>query len=71
MILQMAIDELLAGKPVSQPTTEAIGCLIGRVQASRARGRRDLLEPDRPTAAEALRRVPSRGADRAVFADQL
>ena len=30
--LQIALDELLAGKPVSQPTSEAIGCLIGRVK---------------------------------------
>ncbi len=30
--LVAALDELLAGKPVSQPTTEAIGCLIGRVR---------------------------------------
>jgi peroxiredoxin/mono/diheme cytochrome c family protein len=30
--LSAAIDELLAGKDVSQPETEAIGCLIGRVR---------------------------------------
>jgi peroxiredoxin len=29
--LELAIEELLAGKPVSQPTTELAGCLIGRV----------------------------------------
>ncbi|HEY4312305.1 MAG TPA: redoxin domain-containing protein [Pirellulales bacterium] len=29
--LTIALDELLAGKEVSQPTTEAPGCLIGRV----------------------------------------
>lgn len=29
--LQLAVDELLAGKTVSQPTNPAIGCLIGRV----------------------------------------
>jgi peroxiredoxin/mono/diheme cytochrome c family protein len=29
--LVAAIDELLAGKSVSKPTTEALGCLIGRV----------------------------------------
>ena len=28
--LALALDELLAGKPVSQPTTDASGCLIGR-----------------------------------------
>jgi len=30
--LQLAIEELLAGKTVSKPVTEAIGCLIGRVK---------------------------------------
>ncbi len=31
-----AIEQLLAGKPVSQPTTEAVGCLIGRVRQPKA-----------------------------------
>ncbi|MBI3837251.1 MAG: redoxin domain-containing protein [Planctomycetia bacterium] len=30
--LALALDELLAGKEVSQPATQAIGCLIGRVR---------------------------------------
>ncbi len=30
--LTTALDELLADKPVSRPTTDAIGCLIGRVR---------------------------------------
>jgi mono/diheme cytochrome c family protein len=30
--LREALDELLAGKPVSHPRTEAVGCLIGRAQ---------------------------------------
>lgn len=30
--LKVAIDELLAGTPVSVPVTEALGCLIGRVR---------------------------------------
>jgi len=30
--LAQAIDELLAGKPVSHPRTEAVGCIIGRVR---------------------------------------
>lgn len=30
--LQIALDELLAGKPVAQPVTEPVGCLIGRVR---------------------------------------
>lgn len=36
--LKAAIDELLAGKPVSQPRTEAVGCLIGRVKAPMQHG---------------------------------
>ncbi|MFL5244455.1 MAG: redoxin domain-containing protein [Gemmataceae bacterium] len=32
--LAVAIDELLSGKPVSQPTTPAPGCLISRVSRS-------------------------------------
>ena len=30
--LQIALDELLAGKPVTKPVTEPVGCLIGRVR---------------------------------------
>ena len=30
--LKIAIDELLAGKPVTEPTTAAEGCLLGRVK---------------------------------------
>jgi hypothetical protein len=36
--LAAAIDEVLAGKPVSRPITEPSGCLIGRVQRQPARG---------------------------------
>ena len=45
--LEVAIDELLAGKAVSQPTTEVAGCLIGRVKRPMPSRRRDVLEPDR------------------------
>ena len=34
--LAEALDELLAGKQVSRPTTEAAGCLIGRIAKPRA-----------------------------------
>ena len=34
--LKLAIGELLAGKPVSQPQTQSIGCLIGRVSDPQA-----------------------------------
>jgi len=37
--LQIAVDEILAGKPVSQPATTAVGCRIGRVREP---------EPDSP-----------------------
>lgn len=36
--LAIAIDELLAGKQVSVPVTEAIGCYIGRVKKVQPRG---------------------------------
>jgi peroxiredoxin len=36
--LEMALEELLAAKPVSQPTADAIGCLIGRVQRATPKG---------------------------------
>lgn len=32
--LQLAIDELLLGQPVSMPSTEAVGCIIGRRKSS-------------------------------------
>jgi len=31
--LRRALDELLAGHPITQPVTEAVGCLIGRVRS--------------------------------------
>ncbi len=34
--LRLAIDELLAGKPVSIPATRALGCIIGRVPQAKA-----------------------------------
>ncbi len=36
--LAVAVEELLAGKPVSTPVTEAAGCLIGRVRRTAATG---------------------------------
>jgi AhpC/TSA family protein len=36
--LATAVDELLAGKDVSQPTTQAMGCLIGRKPKTEPRG---------------------------------
>ena len=36
--LSAALDELLAGKPISKPTTPAVGCFIGRVRKSAATG---------------------------------
>lgn len=37
--LAVALDELLAGKPVSRPVTEAAGCFIGRVKVAQADGK--------------------------------
>ncbi|WP_425396652.1 redoxin domain-containing protein [Aeoliella sp.] len=34
--LRIALDELLAGKDVSQPETKALGCIIGRVREAEA-----------------------------------
>jgi peroxiredoxin len=34
--LRVAIDELLAGQPVSQPVSEPVGCIIGRVRVPQA-----------------------------------
>ena len=36
--LAQALDELLAGKPVSKPTTPVVGCFIGRVRKPAATG---------------------------------
>lgn len=36
--LVAALDELLAGKPVSRPVADAVGCVIGRVQRQPAQG---------------------------------
>ena len=36
--LEAAVEELLDGKPVSRPTTEAVGCLIGRVKRTSPSG---------------------------------
>jgi peroxiredoxin len=36
--LSAALDELLAGKPISRPTTPAVGCFIGRVHKSAGTG---------------------------------
>ena len=69
-IWPIAIDELLAGKEVSQP--EVAGRrLLHRPRARADRRRRHLLESDRAHLSGSLRRVPSRGRDRPVLADQL
>ncbi len=36
--LAAALDEVVSGKPVSEPVTEATGCLIGRVPKKESRG---------------------------------
>jgi peroxiredoxin len=37
--LSVALDEVLAGKPVTQPSTEVAGCLIGRVRQPGSEGK--------------------------------
>ncbi|MFO0927279.1 MAG: redoxin family protein [Gemmataceae bacterium] len=37
--LACALDEIVAGKPVSRPVTEAAGCFIGRVKTPQAGGK--------------------------------
>ena len=65
-----AIDELLAGKPVSQPTSEAAGCLIGRVRPVKEQG--GVTYSDQIAhLPESLRRMSSRRTDRSVHIDQL
>ncbi|MEM6779220.1 MAG: redoxin family protein [Planctomycetota bacterium] len=41
--LEIALDELIEGKPVSVPVTEAVGCIIGRASVS------DVQSPTAPT----------------------
>ena len=53
--LQAALDELLAGKEVTVPVTEAVGCQIGRIKEPQPECRGDLFESDRPDPAESLR----------------
>ena len=36
--LRLAIEQLLAGKPVDTPTTEPVGCFIGRIKTPTASG---------------------------------
>ncbi len=69
--LTTALDELLAGKEVSQPTTEAPGCLIGRVCQSRAAGDNHLRKADFASAQRAVRELPSRRRHCPVPDDQL
>ena len=69
--LALAIEELLAGKPVSQSVTEAPGCRIGRVHKANPARCRHLHQAHRPAARTPLRRVPPRGRDRPLRADQL
>ena len=66
--LRAAIDELLAGKPVSVPQTESLGCIIGRAREPKRRQPGHVRARHRADLASALRRVPPHGPDRAVRA---
>ena len=60
--LAIAVDEMLAGKPVSVATTEFKGCLIGRIREPQERRAGHVLEPGRAAAQSALRQLSSRRA---------
>ena len=66
-----ALDELLAGKAVSQPSTEPVGCFIGRVQRTKPTGDVTYTKHIAAHPAPALRPLPPAGRDRAVRADRL
>ena len=65
-IWQVALDELLAGKPVSQPLAAAQGCLIGRVREPVANSDVTYANQISRILNAQLRGVPSPGTDRAV-----
>ena len=69
--LQIALDELLAGKPVSVPVTKPLGCPI-QVKAVAAKAATDDVSPRRAAdPAEPLPGLPSARRGRAVLAHDL
>ena len=52
--LAEALNEFLAGKAISQPTTTAVGCFVGRVHKPAANGTRDLRQGHRPHPEQAI-----------------
>ena len=69
--LAIAVDEVLAGKPVSVATTEVKGCLIGRIREPKKDAAGHLLEPNCAAAQSALRVAAIAGRDRPVRDDEV
>ena len=69
--LAEAINELVAGKEVSVPATEVVGCKIGRVRQPAADATVTYSKQIAPRLSGPLRRMPSSGPDRPVCHDQL
>ncbi len=64
--LATALDELLAGKEISQPTTQPVGCFIGRVKRTPPRGEVTYTRDIAPILHAPLRGLPSTGAGRSL-----
>ncbi len=69
--LKIALEELLARKTPSVPRTEPAGCLIGKIRKTETTTKLTYCQRDFPHPQRALRGMPSRGRDRAVFADRV
>ena len=69
--LEEALDELLAGKPISTPATEADGCPIERSQKPARRSGGDLCQARRAGPPETLSGMPPAGRNRPVLAVDL
>ena len=69
--LRQALDELLAGKPVSQPDTKVVGCLIGRCHTPDEKCAVTYANQIAPLLEAALRRMPSSRADCSLLAHRL
>ena len=68
--LAVALEELLAGRPVSVPKTEPIGCRIGRVRQP-GKGEVTYFEASRADPQRSLRRLPPARRDRPVRPDHV
>ena len=69
--LSAALDELLAGREVSQPMTDAPGCLIGRVAKTEPQGTVTYSEQIREIVERSLCPLPPCWRHRPLSVDQL